>query len=234
MAKSTYQTQLEKAEKEINKLGNFVYKDSGGLNQAYKKLYSDYSRMLDNPENYGYNAYIDDVNDLFSGVMNQSPFSYDPKTDKLFGLYKQQYQNQGKRAMQNQMGVAAANSGGYNSSAAQTSSQRAYQNYMDALSEKAGETYQNALDLYRYNQQNALDKLGAALDMNSAGNDAYFSQANALSDRMNSAYNAYNDARNYQLSKYNSDRSYWQSQGKNALDQINWLKEYSLQKKLYK
>ena len=190
--------------------------------------------MLSNPEKYGYNKYYGDVSKLFNEVMNQKQFSYDPKEDMLFQAYKRQYQNQGGRAMKNQMGAAAALSGGYNSSAAQTSAQAAYQNFMNALSEKAAETYQNALDMYRYDRQNTVDKFNTALDMNSTGNDAYFRQTDARAQSMSNAYNAYNDDRNFGYNQYSDNRNYWQTAGKNAQDQINRLREYELQKKLYK
>ena len=234
MAKSEYQKRLEEANKQINNLGNFSYNDSSGLKAAYSKAYDEYLSRVNNPGNYGYNSYISDVNSLFDKVMNQERFSYDPKTDKLFQLYKQQYMNQGNNAMKNQMALGAALSGGYNSSAAQSAAKKAYQNQMNMLADKASEAYQNSLDMYRYNQQNNLDKFNTALNMNSFGNDAYFRQTDALGNKMNSAYNAYNDERNYQLNSYNSNRSYYQNQGKSAQDQINWLKEYELQKKLYK
>ena len=234
MAKSEYQKKLEEANARINSLGNFNFSDNAGLREVYSNAYDEYLNRVNNPENYGYNSYINDVNALFEKLMNQERFSYDPKTDKLFQLYKQQYQNQGNRAMQNQMGVASALSGGYNSSAAQSAAKKAYQNQMNELAERASEAYQNSLDMYRYNQQNNLDKFNTALNMNSLGNDAYFRQTDAIGDKMNSAYNAFNDERNFQFNQYSNDRNFYQNQGQNAQNQINWLKEYELQKKLYK
>ena len=234
MAKSSTQKKLDKANSKLKKLEKFKYNDGKGLSSAYSAAYKDYLNTLNNPTEYGYGKYSSDVEALFDEVMNQKKFSYDPKDDKLFQLYKQQYTNQGNRAMRNQLGAAAALSGGYNSSVAQTSSQNAYQNYLNALSEKAAETYQNALNMYKYNQQNTLDKYNAARDMNNASNEAYWKQADAKAQKMNSAYNAYNDDRNYQYNNFSSDRSFYQTQAKNAVDQLNWLKEYKLKKKLYK
>ena len=223
---------LKKANKKLKELGNFAYNDSAGLKEQYNSAYEDYYNLINNPQSFGYNAYISDVNELFNQVMSQPSFSYDPKTDRLFQLYKQQYQSGGSSAMKNQMGVASALSGGYNSSAAQTSAQGRYQAYMSQLASRADEAYQSALDTYRYNQQNLLDRFNAARDMNNMGNEAYYKQADIRAQNLNSAYSAYNDDRSFQLGKYNNDRSFYQAQGKNAQDQINWLKEYKLQKKL--
>ena len=234
MGKSSSEKKLKNSNKKLKELGNFKYKDSNGFSSAYSTAYKDYSKWLKNASKNGYGKYSSEVDNLYNDIMNAEKFSYDPAKDKLFQLYKEQYDAQGSRAMQNQLGAAAAFSGGYNSSVAQTSSQNAYQNYLSALSEKAAETYQNALNMYRYNQQNMFDKYNAARDMNNASNEAYWKQADAKAQRMNSAYNAYNDDRNYQYNKYSSDRNFYQTQGKNALDQINWLKEYKLKKKQYK
>ena len=232
--KSSTKKQLDKSNEKLSELDKFSYDDSSGLKQFYNDANKEYNNWINNPGKYGYNAYIGDVDSLFNQLMNQEKFSYDPKTDKLFQMYKELYQNMGQRAMQNQMGAASALSGGYNSSAAQTSSQSAYQNFLNALTEKAGETYQSSLDRYRYNQQNTLDKFGAARDMNNSGNEAYWKGADIRSQQANSAYNAYNDERNFQYNSFSNDRSFYQNQGKNAQDQLNWLKEYALQKKLYK
>ncbi len=234
MAKTSSEKKLDKANKKLKELEKFKYNDSLGLSSAYSTAYDDYSDWLQNAAENGYGKYLSDVETLFGDVMKQEKFSYDPVKDKLFQLYKEQYTNQGNRAMKNQLGAAAAFSGGYNSSAAQSASQNAYQNYLTALSDKAAETYQNALNMYKYKQQNLFDKYNAARDMNNAANDAYWKQADAKAQRMNSAYNAYSNERNYQYNKYSSDRNFYQNQGKNALDQINWLKEYQLKKKQYK
>ena len=234
MAKTKSQKMLEKANKNLSKLGDFSYSDSLGYKSAYDALLEDYNSYMNNPEANGYNAYIGDVNELFSQVMNQKPFSYNPEQDSLYQMYKNQYMSQGNSAMRNQMGVAAAASGGYNSSAAQTSALGAYQRYMDALSEKAVETYRNALDMYKYNQQSLLGRYNAARDMNSYGNNAFYQQADIKAQNMKNAYDLFNDDRSFQYDKYTNDRSYYLNQAKNALEQNNWLKEYKLQKKLYK
>lgn len=212
------------ANKQLADLGSFSY--TGGLDKAYKTAMNDYNEWADNPTKHGYNAYITDVNDLFSQVMSQKQFSYDPQQDALFQMYKKQYETQGNRAMQNQMGVAAAMSGGYNSSVAQTSAQQQYQNSMDELSQKAAETYQSALDMYKYQQQNLLDRYNVARDMNNAGNEAYWQQLGVKQNRANNAYNAYNDDRNFQYNQFSDNRNYWSSQKQNAQSQINWQAEY--------
>nr|DAX92717.1 MAG TPA: hypothetical protein [Caudoviricetes sp.] len=216
---------LNNANKHLENLRSFSY--TGGLEKDYKASMKDYNDWADNPEKYGYNAYINDVNDLFEQIMSQEQFSYDPQKDALFQMYKKQYETQGNRAMQNQMGVASAYSGGYNSSVAQTSAQQQFQNSMDELSQKAAETYQNSLDMYKYQQQNLLDRYNVTRDMNNTGNDAYWKQLGVKQNKANNAYTAYTDDKTFQYNQYSDDRNYWSQQKQNAQSQINWQKDYN-------
>ena len=233
--KTAAEKQLATANSRIKKLGSFPYSDKAGLKSTYNSAYRDYTGWVNNPTAHGFNTYITDVKKLYNQVQN---YTYDPQKDGLFQMYKNQYQAQGTRAMQNQMGVAAALSGGYNSSVAQTSAQQQYKDIMSGLNDKAAETYQ-------LNRQNLIDRYNTARDMNNAGNDDYWKQVDVRANRMNNAYSAYNDDRTFQYNKYNNDRTYWQTQGQNAQTQINWQKEYdqtnawnkknyNLQKKQYK
>lgn len=228
---------------QLGKYGSFSYNSI--FDDKYNNAKNSYDDIINNPSKYGYNSHITDVNDLFEQIMNQEKFSYDTKKDALFQMYKRQYEAQGNRAMQNQMGVAAAMSGGYNSSVAQTSAQKQFQSSMDELSQKASETYQNSLDMYKYKQQNLLDRYNVARDMNNAGNEAYWKQVDVATNNMNNAYNAWQDDRNFQYNSWNDGRTYWAGRADAAQGQVNWEKEYNqtenwnkknyeLQKKIYK
>lgn len=228
---------------QLGKYGSFSYNSI--FDDKYNNAKNSYDDIINNPSKYGYNSHITDVNDLFEQIMNQEKFSYDTKKDALFQMYKKQYEAQGKRSMQNQMGVAAAMSGGYNSSVAQTSAQKQFQNSMDELSKKAAETYQNSLDMYKYKQQNLLNRYNTARDMNNAGNEAYWKQVDVATNNMNNAYNAWQDDRNFQYNSWNDGRTYWAGRADAAQGQVNWEKEYNqtenwnkknyeLQKKIYK
>ena len=226
MAKSAAQKKLEQATKNLGKTSSFSYNNKNGYQTAWNKANNAYNNWLENPSANGLNKYIGDVDELFASIMNQEKFSYDPQRDQLFQMYKQQYQNQGIRAMNNQMGVAAAATGGYNSSVGQTSAQNTYQTYMNELSNKAAETYQNALDMHKYKQQNLLDKYNVASDMNNASNEQYWQQTNALGQKAQNAYNIFNDDRSFQYNKFSDNRGFWQNQQTAAQNQVNWEKEF--------
>lgn len=226
MAKKKTAAEKQK-ETATNMLKGLKFSYDKNLENNYKSAYDNYINFYNNPEANGFNAYINDVNDLYDQVMNQEKFSYDPQKDQLFQMYKKQYQAQGNRAMQNQMGAAAANSGGYNSSAAQTSAQNTFQTYMNDLSQKASETYKNSLDMYKYNQQNLLDRYNVARDMNNSGNDAYWKQLDAKNQMQSNAYNLFQDDKTFNYTKFVNDRDYWTGRQDAAQTQINFDNDYA-------
>lgn len=142
-----------------------------------------------------------DVNEYFNQLMSQPKFTYDMNNDQLFQMYKRQYAQQGNAAMQNAMGIAAAANGGYNSSNAQTAAQTIYGNYMDALSEKAAQTYQNAYD--RYNTEFARNQ--SLLDARMGIAQANMTNAQ---NRLVNAQNALNDDKTYRLNQYTNQMNY--------------------------
>lgn len=85
---------------------------------------------------------------------NMKDFSYDVNGDALYQQYKDQYTNQGKMAMMDTMGQAAAMTGGYGNSYAQSVGQQAYQGYLQQLTDKIPELYQLALSKYNSDRDN--------------------------------------------------------------------------------
>ncbi len=81
--------------------------------------------------------------------LNREDFQYDVNADALYQRYKDQYTQLGKRAMQDTMGQAAALTGGYSSSYAQSVGQQAYNRYLQQLGDVVPELYQLAYDRYR-------------------------------------------------------------------------------------
>ena len=67
--------------------------------------------------------------------MNREAFSYDAANDPLFKQYKEQMASMGNLAMQDTMGQAAALTGGYGSTYAQTAGQQTYQNYLNTANQ---------------------------------------------------------------------------------------------------
>ena len=100
--------------------------------------------------NYTYTPQYDtQINELFNKLLNRESFSYDTETDPLYKLYREQYINQGRLAMQDTMGQAAALTGGYGSSYSQAVGQQQYDAYLQKLNDVVPELYQLAYSRYQ-------------------------------------------------------------------------------------
>ena len=126
------------------------------------------------------------LDDIIGKIQNREKFSYDLNGDALYQQYKDQYVTQGQQAMMDTMGQAAAMTGGYGNSYAQTAGQQTYQEYLQGLNDKVPELYQLALD--QYNREG----------------DELYNQYGLLSDRENTDYGRYRDT----VSDYNTERGY--------------------------
>ena len=138
------------------------------------------------------------LNGMLDKIMNREPFQYDLNADALYQMYKDQYVQQGRMAMQDTMGQAATMTGGYGNSYAQNAGQQAYQGYLQQLTGKIPELYQAAYD--RYAQE---------------GQDLY-NQYNMMANQDASDYERFANERNYQYSVGKDNQSF-------AQDQVNYL-----------
>lgn len=89
------------------------------------------------------------LNDIYNQIANREKFSYDVNADPLYDMYKDKYIQQGKLAMKDTMGQAAALTGGYGSSYAQQVGQQTYDAYLQSLSDVIPELYGMAYSQYQ-------------------------------------------------------------------------------------
>ena len=107
------------------------------------------------------NTYWNKLTDTMNAIENRKNFEYDLNGDMLYQQYKDQYTTQGKMAMMDTMGQAAALTGGYGNSYAQTVGQQTYQGYLQQLNDKVPELYQLALDQYNREGDDLYNRLSA-------------------------------------------------------------------------
>ena len=104
------------------------------------------------------------LDELTDKILNREKFSYDLNGDAFYNQYKDKFTQQGKMAMMDTMGQAAALTGGYGSSYAQQVGQQAYQGYLQGLNDKVPELYQLALDNYDRQGDALLQQYGILAD----------------------------------------------------------------------
>lgn len=90
----------------------------------------------------------EDYNSIFDKILNREDFKFDLNGDALYKQYKDKYITQGKMAMQDTMGQAAAMTGGYGNSYAASVGNQAYQQSLQQLNDVVPELYQMAYDRY--------------------------------------------------------------------------------------
>lgn len=151
----------------------------------------------------------DQLKDTIAQILNREKFSYDLNGDALYQQYKDQYVNQGKLAMMDTMGQAAAMTGGYGNSYAQSVGQQAYQGYLQQLNDKVPELYQMALN--QYNQE------GQAL----------YDQASLMAGMEDQEYGRYMD----QLTNYYTELGLAQDEARYQAEQdySKWMDNLSFQ-----
>ena len=127
---------------------------------------------------------------------NRGPFSYDFNSDALYQQYKDQYIQQGQMAMMDTMGQAAAMTGGYGNSYAQSVGQQTYNQYLGKLNEVMPELYGMAYDRYQQEGQELLNMYGiySGLSSEDYGRhqdtvDNWYRDLDYLTGERDSAYN---------------------------------------------
>ena len=177
------------------------------------------------------------LNDIMGKIMNREKFSYDLNGDALYQQYKDKYISQGRMAMMDTMGQAAALTGGYGNSYAQSVGQQAYNGYLQQLNDKIPELYQIALDRYNQEGQDLYSKFSmlGAMDDQDYGRyrDAMADWSSAV-DRAQSRYDTerdydygmWADDRNFGYSQYVDDRNYQYQLGRDQNADAQWQAEF--------
>lgn len=144
-------------------------------------------------------TYEQPLADLYQRITTRPGFQYDVTADPLYQQYKGQYIQQGKLAMRDTMGQAAALTGGYGSTYGQQVGQQAYDAYLQKLGDVVPDLYSAAYGRYadegdRMMQQYAL--LGQQRD------DEYTRYRNELADWQDA------ENRNYSIQQQNYSNLY--------------------------
>ena len=181
--------------------------------------------------------YRGQIDDILDNILNNKKFSYDMNADPLYQQYKDQYMRQGNLAMRDTMGNAAALTGGYGSTYASTAGSQAYDQHLAGLNDKVPQLYQLAYNMYRDDQAERYNQLGAlqGLDNTDYGRyrdtvgdwesdrSYYYNKANQM---YNQDYAAYQDA----LSAWQADRQYGYGKDRDAVSDSQWQQEFDYQK----
>lgn len=198
------------SESTLGNLGKYTqgYKPSEAVSNAQNYL----TGILNNKPGAYNSAYQNDLQGLYDRIMNREKFTYDLNGDALYNQYKQQYQQMGRQAMMDTMGQAAALTGGYGNSYANTAGNQAYQAYLSKVGDIVPQLQQQAFE--RYTQEGS--------DLNN--------RLNLVQNLENADYNRYRDS----VSDWNTERSYanddyWNQRNQDYQDYMNMLNYWNQQ-----
>lgn len=185
-----------------------------------------------------------DLDNIIDSILNRKDFSYDINGDALYQQYKDKYIQQGKLAMQDTMGQAAALTGGYGSSYAQSVGQQAYQAQLQNLNDIVPELYQMALDKYNREGDNLYNQYSMLSQDRNTQYGMWGDGYNRLVADRDYASGDYYNKYGIDWDKYKTDVGIDQTEHQNAYNakyqkwvdeqsQENWEKEFDLKKKQY-
>ena len=139
-------------------------------------------QALQNPRTYA-SQYAKAITDY----VNRGKFSYDFNADPIYNQYKDQYTRQGNLAMKNAMGQAAALTGGYGNSYAQTAGQQVYNQYMQNLNDIVPQLYESAYSRYNQEGQDMLNRASLLGEADNAEYQKLLQDYSIASDELNTA-----------------------------------------------
>lgn len=174
--------------------GSAVQQAQAYLNQVQSRRPGEYQSQWDG-----------ELTELYNRIANRKPFSYDIGTDPVYQQYREQYQRQGRLAMQDTMGQAAALTGGYGSTYGEQVGQQAYNAYLQNLNDVVPDLYNAAYNRYRDEGTDLYNQYGLLSDRE---NQAYI----RYRDTVNDYYSDLSDARSAYDSAYSRDYNQWSDQ----------------------
>jgi hypothetical protein len=178
-----------------------------------------------------------DLSGIMDKILNRQEFKYDLNGDALYKQYADKYITQGKMAMQDTMGRAAALTGGYGNSYAASVGNQAYQQSLQQLNDVVPELYQMAYDRYAQEGQDLLNQYSLL----SADKNAEYGMwgdkrnqliaerdyaANAANDAYARDYGEFNDAYNRDFSRYWQETQFGYGQDRDAAADAQWRESF--------
>lgn len=139
-------------------------------------------QALQNPRTYA-SQYAKAITDF----VNRGKFSYDFNADPIYNQYKDQYTRQGNLAMKDTMGQAAALTGGYGNSYAQTAGQQVYNQYMQNLNDIVPQLYESAYSRYNQEGQDMLNRASLLGEADNAEYQKLLQDYSIAADELNTA-----------------------------------------------
>ena len=184
--------------------GSAVQQAQAYLNQVQSRRPGEYQSQWDG-----------ELTELYNRIANRKPFSYDLGTDPVYQQYREQYQRQGRLAMQDTMGQAAALTGGYGSTYGEQVGQQAYNAYLQNLNDIVPDLYNAAYNRYRDEGTDLYNQYGLLSDRENQAYSRYRDTVNDYYSDLSDARSAYDSAYSRDYNQWSDQLSYWSQKAAN-------------------
>lgn len=184
--------------------GSAVQQAQAYLNQVQSRRPGSYESQWDG-----------ELTELYNRIANRKPFSYDIGTDPVYQQYREQYQRQGRLAMQDTMGQAAALTGGYGSTYGEQVGQQAYNAYLQNLNDVVPDLYNAAYNRYRDEGTDLYNQYGLLSDRENQAYSRYRDAVNDYYADLSDARSAYDSAYSRDYNQWSDQLSYWSQKAAN-------------------
>ena len=141
-------------------------------------------------------------------ILNRKEFRYDMNADALYNQYRDRYLRQGRLAMEDTLGQAAALTGGYGSSYAQQVGQQTYQGYLAGLNDKLPELYRLALSKYQLEGDQLRGKYDLLSDREAGDYGRYQDAVKAWQTERDYLADRYDTQQEADYARYNDDKTF--------------------------
>lgn len=148
------------------------------------------------------------LDNLSGQIQNRPKFQYDVNADALYQQVAQNYMQQGQQAMMDTMGQAAALTGGYGNSYAQTAGQQQYNQHLLGLTEMVPQFQQMAMQQYQMEGDQLMDQYNLMAQQEEMAYSRYQDDLNRYYADLDRAQAAYDNERDYDYSRFSDERDF--------------------------
>ena len=171
--------------------------------------------------------YGDQIQALLDKILNRDPFKYDFNADPMYQMYKDRYLQQGRMAMQDTMGDAAALTGGYGNSYAATAGQQAYQSYLQGLNDRIPGLRDFAYNAWLNEGDRIRSNLSTLQGLDESDYARYRDTVGDYKDELNYYYNRFGDMSDREYNRYLNDASAWEKDRDYWFNKWQWEQEFN-------
>lgn len=204
----------------------FSYKDYQESDRV-KKLAERLAQLeSQKPGDWTGGQYGQQMQEALDAIRKRKKFSYDLNGDALYQQYKDKYVQQGKQAMQDTMGQAAALTGGYGSTYGQAVGQQQYDAYLQNLNDVVPELYQLALSQYQMEGDDLKTQYSLLADQYQQEYGQYRDKVGDWQTERNFLSGRYDSERNLDYGMWGDARDFAYTDYRNGIADEQWRRQY--------